>query len=309
MIKKILKKRYTKIYILIVLYLLILSQFCTGCSPSYHNKKEVSINNNKQISLSDEKIMMDTINSICTTNRKFGSAGEKKACEVLKKQIESYGYETQVQMVPYKYHDDKGEEKIEESQNLIATKRSTSKQNKGTIIVSAHYDCAKDSIGANDNASGVAVVMEIARLLNKVSNDYELRFIFFGGEEFASIGSRYYLSQLSDNDKKDIKANINMDSIAQKNHDNPYIFTVDGKSNFATELLKNDSKNKDIIIKKMNREISDYVEFDKCGIPSLCIGQSYDKNLNINGPEDKVSIVDKTKLKLVADIVVRALSD
>ncbi|AWI03523.1 DUF4910 domain-containing protein [Clostridium drakei] len=309
MIKKILKKRYTKVYILLVLFLLILSQFCTGCNSFFYNKKELPINNNKEISLSDEKIMMDTINSICTTNRKFGSDGEKKACEVLKNQIQSYGYETQVQKVPYKYHNEQGQEKIEESQNLIAIKRSALKQSKGTIIVSAHYDCAQDSMGANDNASGVAVVMEVARLLNKSFNDYELRFIFFGGEEFASIGSRYYLSQLSDNDKKDIKANINMDSIAQKNHDNPYIFTVDGKSNFATELLKNNSKNKDIIIKKMNREISDYVEFDKCRIPSLCIGQSYDKNLNINGPEDKISIVDKTKLKLVADIIVRALSN
>ncbi|NMM62561.1 DUF4910 domain-containing protein [Clostridium sp. P21] len=308
MYNKMIKRTFNrKTYIiLIVISLLIFSQVCEGCS-FFNNKEKLTASNSKKITLSDEKTMMDTINSICTVSRAIGSSGEKKTCEVLKKQIQSYGYETQVQMVPYEYRE-QDQEKTGESQNLIAIKKGTSKHSKGTIIVSAHYDCEENSIGANDNASGVAVVMEVARLLNKSSNDYEVRFILFGGEELASTGSRYYISQLSDNDRKNIKANINIDSIAQKDHVNPCIFTVSGKGNFATTLLKNNSKNKDIILKKMNRERSDYVVFDKCGIPSLCIGQSYDENLNINGPQDKISIIDKTKLKLVADMIITAMS-
>ncbi|NFV14388.1 M20/M25/M40 family metallo-hydrolase [Clostridium sporogenes] len=307
MFKKIFKKKYLKMFIIIFL-LLMFSCFYKFYKSSTFNGKDSHANNTKKINLSNDKIMMDTINSICTTNREIGSNGEKKACEILRKQIQSYGYETQIQKVPYQYYD-KDQEITGETQNLIAIKKSTLKHNKGTIIVSAHYDCAENSIGANDNASGVAAAMEVARLLNKSSGDYELQFIFFGGEEFASTGSRYYLSQLSDNDKKNIKADINIDSIAQKNHTNPCIFTVDGKENFATELLKNNSKNKGIIAKKMYREISDYVVFYEYGIPSLCIGQSYDKNLSINGPQDKISIIDKTKLKLVVDMLLKALSN
>ena len=33
------------------------------------------------------------------------------------------------------------------------------------LIISAHYDSAEDSVGANDNGSGVAAVLELARIL------------------------------------------------------------------------------------------------------------------------------------------------
>ncbi|MBV4437659.1 hypothetical protein [Clostridium tyrobutyricum] len=38
------------------------------------------------------------------------------------------------------------------------------------------------------------------------------------------------------------------------------------------------------------------------------LGQSYDKNLKINEPQDTVSIIDEPKLKLVADTIVSSLS-
>nr|WP_275507157.1 M28 family peptidase [Clostridium coskatii] len=70
------------------------------------------------------------------------------------------------------------------------------------MVICAHYDCERNSVGANDNASGVSVVMETARLLKNVSSEYELRFVFFGGEEIGGLGSRHYIKNLSPDDKK-----------------------------------------------------------------------------------------------------------
>mgnify|MGYP000302618333 CR=1 FL=1 len=43
--------------------------------------------------------------------------------------------------------------------------------------------CAEDSVGANDNGSGVAAVLELARILKDTEIPYNIKFILFSGEE------------------------------------------------------------------------------------------------------------------------------
>jgi aminopeptidase YwaD len=47
------------------------------------------------------------------------------------------------------------------------------------LIIAAHYDTVQGSPGADDNASGVAVMMEAARMLRGLSHTDEIRFIAF----------------------------------------------------------------------------------------------------------------------------------
>ena len=51
------------------------------------------------------------------------------------------------------------------------------------LIISAHYDSAEDSVGANDNGSGVAAVLELARILKDTEMPYNVKFILFSGEK------------------------------------------------------------------------------------------------------------------------------
>jgi len=62
------------------------------------------------------------------------------------------------------------------------------------IILSAHYDSWRGP-GANDNATGVAVVLELARYLHsvKLPPKMSMRFVAFGGEEPGWLGSKAYL--------------------------------------------------------------------------------------------------------------------
>jgi hypothetical protein len=79
--------------------------------------------------------------------------------------------------------------------NIIAT-RPGRVQDAPPLIIAAHYDAVAGSPGADDNASGVAAILEAARRLSRLSLNHPVQFIAFGLEEENLIGSRAYVSRL-----------------------------------------------------------------------------------------------------------------
>ncbi|BAZ23668.1 peptidase M28 [Kalymmatonema gypsitolerans NIES-4073] len=84
-------------------------------------------------------------------------------------------------------------EKFEDGVNIFAEKPGTDK-NAGAILVGAHYDSVYISPGADDNASGVAVVLEIARLLGSRPTPRTLQLAFFDKEEAGLLGSKAFVT-------------------------------------------------------------------------------------------------------------------
>ncbi len=72
--------------------------------------------------------------------------------------------------------------------NIVAERPGTS-PNAGTIIVAAHYDTFPGSPGADDNGSGVATLLEIARIFRNLSTPQTLKLVFFDAEEVGLRGS------------------------------------------------------------------------------------------------------------------------
>lgn len=64
------------------------------------------------------------------------------------------------------------------------------------ILIGAHYDAVPGSPGADDNASGVAALLELARLLAAEPARYPVRLVAFDLEESGLIGSREYAAYL-----------------------------------------------------------------------------------------------------------------
>lgn len=269
--------------------------------------------------LIDEDKMMATIKTLCTKSRKIGSKEEREACLFLKNELESHGYKTYMQNFSYRI--EKGglkretffnvnvteSEKDGESQNLIAIKKPVKTTTDDIIIISAHYDSVKNSPGANDNGSGVAVLLEVARQLANHPVNTELRFILFGGEENILYGSRYYLSQLSKGELSRIKADINLDTIAQKGNSDIIFYIPDGigdKDNAASLMLKDVDEGKNVVTK--SGPLSDYFTFSQFGIPSVNIGQEL-LNLNCNTPDDVIGSIDTKKLTKAANILLKAM--
>ena len=89
-----------------------------------------------------------------------------------------------------------------------------------TIMISAHYDSIMEDInnstarapGADDNASGVSALLEVARILSNVSLNHSIIFVLFSGEEQGKWGSTHYADYI-DKINADLDLLINLDMI------------------------------------------------------------------------------------------------
>ncbi|HEY9749789.1 MAG TPA: M20/M25/M40 family metallo-hydrolase [Allocoleopsis sp.] len=83
-------------------------------------------------------------------------------------------------------------------QNLILDlpAATTAQPSQPPILVGAHYDAVPGSPGADDNATGVAVLLELARAFAQAPIRYPLRLIAFDLEEQGLAGSRHYAASL-----------------------------------------------------------------------------------------------------------------
>ena len=75
------------------------------------------------------------------------------------------------------------------------------------VVVGAHYDTVSDCPGANDNGSGVAALLELARLLDDSSPQRTVRLVAFANEEppffFSNtMGSAFYAARCYDRKEK-----------------------------------------------------------------------------------------------------------
>ncbi len=96
-------------------------------------------------------------------------------------------------------------------------------------VVGAHYDSAQNP-GADDDASGVAGVLEAARVLSQYAFECTLVFIAFDAEEVGLIGSRGYVQAHSGDD---IRGMISMDMVAWNNPLNPDTARIFGRDGSA----------------------------------------------------------------------------
>jgi hypothetical protein len=79
------------------------------------------------------------------------------------------------------------------------------------IVIGAHIDSASPDIpGANDNGSGSAVAIELARVLSKEQHQSTFVFCLFGGEEAGLCGSDYFVKHFPQLDSVVLMQNIDM---------------------------------------------------------------------------------------------------
>ena len=85
-------------------------------------------------------------------------------------------------------------------ENLVLELAGT--QSLPPILVGAHFDTVPGSPGADDNASGIAVLLELAQYFYNHPSRYPLHFIGFDMEEYGLLGSQAYAQSLRLNQEK-----------------------------------------------------------------------------------------------------------
>jgi hypothetical protein len=102
--------------------------------------------------------------------------------------------------------------------NIVGIKQGTVYPDSCYTVICAHYDAHAGSAhidsspGADDNASGVAAVLEAMRILKNYQFEYNIRFIAFSAEEQGCIGSMFYVWRANQRGD-DIQAAFNFDMI------------------------------------------------------------------------------------------------
>jgi aminopeptidase YwaD len=81
------------------------------------------------------------------------------------------------------------------------------------VIVGAHYDSVAAGPGANDNASGSATLLEIARVLDLSGQEEGVCFVAFGAEEPGLLGSRHFVTTLTSQGQPRPQAMVDLDMV------------------------------------------------------------------------------------------------
>jgi Zn-dependent M28 family amino/carboxypeptidase len=89
-----------------------------------------------------------------------------------------------------------------------------------TVVVSAHNDSVAAGPGINDDGSGTAMDLELARKLGERGQKprNHVRFLWVGAEEEGLLGSTYYVAQLSEAERSQIIAMLDFDMVASPNY-------------------------------------------------------------------------------------------
>ena len=159
------------------------------------------------------------------------TAKEKATANYILGKFEDIGLESQIQTVPYDTYN-------YETVNAIGIQRG--KSSSECIVIGAHYDSVGE--GANDNASGIVALLQIAQKLQNTNLPFDVYFVAFGGEEQGLLGSTCFVEHFSRNYRlplSSIRVMFNMDAIA--NGDNLYIHCENKSTQLANLILQNQS--------------------------------------------------------------------
>lgn len=222
------------------------------------------------------------------------SAHYANAAAWARDQLQAMGYVTQLQDVIVNGSP---------SWNVIADKKGHAIGARGVVLVTAHLDSiniqggpAAPAPGADDNASGSAGVLEIARALRDHRGEHDLRFMVWGGEEQGLFGSKRYVANLSAEEKARIRAVVNMDMIGTLNAPTRSVLLegaplsqriVDGLRQAAmtyTQLAVETS---------LHPFASDHVSFIDAGIPAVLTIEGADStNGNVHSGADTIEHIN-----------------
>lgn len=209
-------------------------------------------------------------------------------------QLQSFGY--QVEQLPINVGGDS-------SFNVVADRPGSESEARKLLLITAHLDSINirdgrnaPAPGADDNASGAAGVLEIARVLAEHSAKHDLRFILFGGEEQGLHGSIQYVSELPENERTRITAVINMDMVATLNTE-PRAVLLEGapvSRALMRELAEAAATYTSLIVQMSENPFnSDHVPFIDEHIPAVLTIEGTDiSNRNVHTINDTLDHID-----------------
>ncbi|WP_250433556.1 M28 family peptidase [Hanstruepera flava] len=297
--------------------LLVLFITLLGCKKEYLYENKIQ----EDVSfLADDKL----------EGRETGTVGEQKAAEYIAKRfaemgIEPKGTEKYYQAFSFKPSNDPHGEvaftNIAEDGTVTGTNVigfiNNNAQN--TVVIGAHYDHlgygGEGSLykgekaihnGADDNASGVAVMLDLAGKLKGVNTENNYVFVAFSGEEMGLLGSNYFVKNPTI-DTKAVSYMINMDMVGRLKQDSTLAVYGTGTSPIFKQTLSSHNDRFKLIEKESGIGPSDHTSFYLADIPVLHFftGQHED----YHKPGDDLDKLNYKGMDIISGYIFEIISD
>ncbi len=207
----------------------------------------------------------------------------------------------------------------ENTMNVIGLLEGKSKSN-DYVIVGGHYDhlgmggstsrapgTVAVHYGADDNASGISLLIELAQKASKNRPERSILFIAFGAEEMGLLGSGYYVSNPILK-KENAKAMFNLDMVGRLNEEKSLMINGTGTAKETDSLLSIglDSTAFNLIKSSGGTGPSDHSSFYTEGIPVLFFTTGVHDEYHT--PRDKAELINYEGTELVGKEIYNLLS-
>lgn len=244
----------------------------------------------KQVTIKDD-VMFLSNDSL--EGRQTGSEGEQKAAKYIAQRFEDLGlqpkgtngYFQEFSFKPKTNPHQKVSYTVKDGDSTITGTNVVGfidNQAENTVIIGAHYDHlgygAEGSLyrgdtkeihnGADDNASGVGVLLDLAKKLKDTNKENNYLFITFSGEEMGLLGSNYYAKNPTvSNDKANYM--INMDMVGRLKADSTLAVYGVGTSPIFKQTLKAHNQKFKLVQNESGVGPSDHTSFYNVDVPVL----------------------------------------
>ena len=181
------------------------------------------------------------------------------------------------------------------------------------VVIGAHLDTVAVSPGAEDNASGVAVLLELARLLRRTAPELPVQLIAFGAEEprgrgdaWHHFGSQQLVADLSRAERRGIVAMVSLDRVGVRAGYVP-VCRAGAEGMGLRADLRRAGRRAGVPTRPCQNTSSDHWSYQKAGIPAVRIGSV--PYPGYHSPGDVVAGIDRRQVDRVGRLMWSWLSD
>lgn len=230
-------------------------------------RKEVNSQVSPLVANLDKEKLKETVVQLGTYKSRYvGTEGNNQAVEWVIEQFKALGLETRTECFRANWNGN--------ACNAIGVKKGKSDH---LYVVMGHIDTVGRAFaGADDNGSGVAGVLEMARILSGHETDATIEFVAVNAEEIGIVGSGDYVKRRVSEGKEKVIAALTMDVIGYNTKNLFTIETYPEHEQLAQDIaaLASQYTSRQVMV-SLHAWGSDHIPFLDSGIPAVLTSQDW----------------------------------
>jgi hypothetical protein len=240
--------------------------------------------------------------------REATSKGFDEAADLVQERFEKLGYDVSTEKVSVPAGNSWGTPvRSGTSRNVIADPEGFDDDEPHVVVV-AHLDTVPVAPGAEDNASGVAVMLELARMAATAPPDLPVRFIAFGAEEprgsgdaLHHFGSQQHVDDLSRAEREAIRGVVALDRVGVRASYVP-VCSARASGNDLRRAVRDAAGKVDVPTRGCGANTtSDHWSYAKAGVPAIRLGSI--PYAGYHSPDDTPDVIDRRQIDRVGNLM------